>query len=209
VAIVVGRDGRVVVRAPLRMPEAAIHAFVQAKAGWIREKQADARQRPVAPAASYGEGDPFLFLGQSYPLVHADRQAGPLVLADSFSIRRRDLPRAGKVFTDWYREQARKVLAERAAFFASKYSFVYQSIRITSARTRWGSCSPGGRLAFSWRLVMAPLEVVDYVVVHELVHLKVPNHSKIFWAGVESILPDFRKRRVWLRVNGHSLTLGD
>ena len=77
-------------------------------------------------------------------------------------------------------------------------------IRITGARTRWGSCA-GERLNFTYRLAMAPLEVIDYVIVHELVHIEVKNHSKTFWKRVEKIMPGYKRRRRWLKENGYSL----
>jgi predicted metal-dependent hydrolase len=88
---------------------------------------------------------------------------------------------------------------------ARKHGFHYQKLRISSARTRWGSCSSSGTLSFTYRLVMAPPEVVDYVVVHELVHTQVRNHSKTFWTTVEEIMPDYKQRRTWLKKNGGSL----
>jgi predicted metal-dependent hydrolase len=114
---------------------------------------------------------------------------------------------AAKVFELWYRQNARQILHERVKVYSQQHGFQYQSIRITSARTRWGSCSASRSLNFSWRLIMAPLEVVDYVVVHELVHTVVHNHSKRFWKKVERILPDYNERRKWLRKNGSHLMI--
>jgi predicted metal-dependent hydrolase len=99
------------------------------------------------------------------------------------------------------RERARRLITERVRWYAQKYGFEYSRIRINSARTRWGSCGPSGSLNFTWRLVLTPLPVIDYVVVHELAHLRVRGHSARFWAQVERILPDYRCRRAWLREN--------
>ena len=99
------------------------------------------------------------------------------------------------------------MLTERVEFFAHAQGFKVKKIRISSARTRWGSCSAKGTLSFTWRLVMAPPDVIDYVVVHELCHLKELNHSKAFWAQVEAILPDYKTRRKWLKDNGAKLHL--
>jgi len=78
---------------------------------------------------------------------------------------------------------------------------------ITSARTRWGSCSQEGALSFAWRLIMAPLPIIDYVVVHELAHIQVKNHSKRFWNKLNVLMPDYRQRIEWLERNGHLLSL--
>jgi predicted metal-dependent hydrolase len=114
---------------------------------------------------------------------------------------------ADLAFEHWYREQAREILNERVNFFAREHGFQYTKIGITSARTRWGSCSASGSLNFSWRLIQAPIEVVDYVVVHELVHTVHHNHSKKYWNRVKQILPNYMECRKWLRKNGLRLLL--
>ncbi|MCX6013893.1 MAG: M48 family metallopeptidase, partial [Chloroflexi bacterium] len=83
----------------------------------------------------------------------------------------------------------------------------YKNVRITSAQTRWGSCSGHGNLYFSWRLIMAPLEVIDYVVIHELAHIHMKNHSPKFWEKVESMYPDYVACKKWLRDNQTRLPL--
>lgn len=82
-----------------------------------------------------------------------------------------------------------------------------EKLRISSARTRWGSCSAKGTISLTWRLVMAPPEILDYVIVHELAHLKVKNHSSAFWKVVETYLPGYQNQRKWLKQNGHTLDL--
>ena len=83
----------------------------------------------------------------------------------------------------------------------------YAKIRISNARTRWGSCGFNANLSFSWRLVMAPLPVIDYVVAHELAHLMHKNHSQRFWAAVRALFPDYEVHKKWLKLNGHLLVL--
>jgi predicted metal-dependent hydrolase len=99
------------------------------------------------------------------------------------------------------------MISERVNIYSAKHGFAPKQVKITSARTRWGSCSPDGTLNFTWRLVMAPLDVIDYVVVHELVHLRVKNHSRKFWKAVEEIMPGWRLQRKWLREHGEKLGL--
>ena len=132
---------------------------------------------------------------------------GTLHREGSIKLSRDALPKAPLVFKNWYRQQAAKILAERSQWYASRHGFAYQKIRISSALTRWGSCSSKGTLSFTWRLVMAPIPVIDYVVVHELVHLQVKNHSKEFWGRVELIMPDYKQKIKWLKENGHLLRL--
>jgi len=124
-----------------------------------------------------------------------------------FKLKKSAQPQAASHFERWYKKQARKVLSERVEHLAQKHGFEVNKTRISSARTRWGSCSQKGTLSFTWRLVMAPLEVIDYVVVHELCHLKEMNHSKASWAQVEAILPDYKKHRSWLKKQGRNLQI--
>ncbi len=102
-------------------------------------------------------------------------------------------------------EQALKVLPERTAYYAKKMGVTYGRITIRNQKTRWGSCSSKGNLNFNCLLMKAPTAVQDYVVVHELAHRKEMNHSKAFWALVESILPDYKQWEAWLKNNGHRL----
>ena len=101
-----------------------------------------------------------------------------------------------------YRELARAVISQRAAYFAAKMGVTFGRISIRAQKTRWGSCSSRGNLNFNWKLILMPPEILDYVVVHELAHRKQMNHSKLFWAEVERVLPDYRERRRWLKENG-------
>ena len=104
-----------------------------------------------------------------------------------------------------FKKQARKVISERVAFYAQKMGVSYGKITIRHQRTRWGSCTSKGNLNFNCLLVCAPPEVLDYVVVHELCHRKHLNHSKAFWQAVETVLPDYKNRKNWLKEQGRGL----
>ncbi len=207
IALIVQPDGRLVVRAPLRMPEGQILEFVESHTEWVRRRQAEARLNVPPPPKGYVSGEIFPYLGRTYALTIVERQRPALRFADGFYLARPARPRAEQVFVRWYKARAFEVISERAALFAGQFGLAHQGIRITSARTRWGSCSPEGRLNFTWRLILAPLPVVDYVVIHELAHLKVKSHSRRFWKKVESMMPDYRSHVAWLGRNGHQLSL--
>lgn len=100
---------------------------------------------------------------------------------------------------------AREIIVALAEEEAERIGVGYERIRIGGQKTLWGSCSPRGTLSFNWRLVLAPLEVLDYVIVHELCHLRVPDHSRRFWGLVERHRPCWREQRDWLRVHGAEL----
>lgn len=205
-SLIVETDGTLTVRAPLQMKEADIRRFIEQKADWIRRKQARAQKEAVRPH-QYIEGEMFPYLGKEIPLRLVRNMRPALVMDRVFKLSRSAQPRAVSVFEAWYKKQARTVLTERVNFFARKFGFEVEKVRISSARTRWGSCSARKTLSFTWRLVMAPPEVVDYVVVHELCHLRELNHSPSFWSQVEAILPDYKSRRKWLKQNGGKLRL--
>ncbi len=123
--------------------------------------------------------------------------------------RRRQVPRLGlerlAVSESEARVGARELVSALAEKEAERLGVAYRRIRIGGQRTLWGSCSPCGTLSFNWRLVLAPAGVLDYVVVHELCHLRVPNHSRRFWGLVEERRPHWREQRAWLREHGPEL----
>ncbi|HEX7540647.1 MAG TPA: SprT family zinc-dependent metalloprotease [Anaerolineales bacterium] len=208
VALIIQRDGTLTVRAPLRISDIHIQEFVQNHAEWIREKQAQAKASPPPPQKHFVDGETFLYLGKEYPLTIVAHQRSDLTFSGyKFQLANSNLPKARQVFIRWYKSQALRVISERVAFHANRNKFTYQKIRISSARTRWGSCSTNGTLSFTWRLVLAPPEIVDYVVLHELVHTQIRNHSKAFWQKVGEILPEYKKRVRWLKQSGKYFTL--
>jgi predicted metal-dependent hydrolase len=210
VAIIIQRDGSLTVRAPLRMPQASIQEFVQSHSDWIRKKQAQVKASPPPQEKSFTAGETFLYMGKEYPLtLEASQHPSLDFIAGRFRLARSALPKARQTFLRWYRLQARLVISARVESLAKEYKFSWKKIRISSARTRWGSCSTTGTLSFTWRLVMAPPEVIDYVVVHELVHTQVRNHSSKFWRRVAEIMPAYKNHVSWLKKNGRFLTLGE
>ena len=208
IALIVERDGRLVVRAPRQVSQELIHTFVKEKENWIIKKQLEFKSTHLKfTPKKFMEGESFWYLGKLYPLTFGEHFKPRLFLDESFVLSRTAQPQARTIFERWYREQARQVIVGRVDYYAAKYNFTYNQIKITSARTRWGSCSTRGILSFAWRLIMSSLDVVDYVVVHELVHLHEHNHSRDFWSGVEEIVPDYKEKVKWLKVNGYLLTL--
>lgn len=104
-----------------------------------------------------------------------------------------------------YIQIARDIFAQKTAYYASIMHTTYGRISIREQKTRWGSCSTDGNLNYNWRLIFAPEEILNYIVVHELAHRKEMNHSPAFYAVVKSILPEYKKYQKWLRENGHTL----
>lgn len=202
VSLEVENGGRLVVRAPLRASKKLIEDAVRQKQSWILQKQALAKGRDTAhPPKTCAEGEAFELLGIKLALCYdADAK---IVAADGarLIVPARIAASPQNAIAAWYKEQAQIALSERTAYHAARAGVTYASLKITGALTRWGSCSVGGRLCFTWRLVMAPVKMIDYVVVHELAHIDYPNHSAAFWRRVGELMPDYACRREWFRAN--------
>ncbi|MDP1714436.1 MAG: SprT family zinc-dependent metalloprotease [Anaerolineales bacterium] len=207
IAIIIERDSALTVRAPMRISQAQINSFVQEKSDWITRTRERLKPIPQNPARQYKDGETYLFLGFSFDLKLVRPQRPSLQFDNGFTLSHTAQKRGASTFTRWYKERAYEIISERVEKYAKQYNFTLRQVKITSARTRWGSCSPNGTLNFAWRLVMAPLDVIDYVVAHELAHLRVKDHSIKFWKSVEAIYPDYKKQRNWLRENGEKLNL--
>lgn len=153
-----------------------------------------------------------LYLGQEYSMVKIIRKdVSPSVKKDDdrFYVTVPDDTRekTEAVLEKWYRNEAQKIFNERARAIGDKMKLKYNRVFVRSQKTRWGSCSRLKNLSFNWRLVMAPAQVIDYLVIHEMAHIMEMNHSVNFWRLVEGACPDYRAPRKWLRENGQMLTL--
>jgi len=195
------------VRAPSHTPQKIIDEFLQKHRGWIIKQQTNVKIKQLKQK-KFVDGEEFAYLGQAVPLKIHKIISPPLSLCDgSFNLSQTHLAKAKSLFISWYKKQAAKIITERTKYFAEKYDLKYKGLRVTDAKTRWGSCSRSGKLSFSLKLVMAPLPVVDYVVIHELSHTIHHNHSQRFWETVATFCPDYKEKRKWLKIQGHTLSL--
>jgi len=186
-------DGSLVIRAPLRADISRINRFIDEKSNWIITKQLEMRNR-------------FFLRNEMLAKQELSRNEGILFLGEKVKIAFKN-PQDKTEIIAWYKRETLKYVALRLEQYSKNIGTKFHAIKITSARKRWGSCSARGNINFSWRLIMAPPEVVDYVIAHEACHLKHRNHSVRFWNLVESILPDYKKHHRWLRENGYLLDL--
>ena len=207
IELTITEDARLVVSAPLRTPLHVIHGVIDKKQQWIRRKISEAASRPAPPPREFRDGERFLFLGKAYDLEISRRTARPVELGDRLYMSNLAPPEARRALREWYRGNAARHISGRCAYYQRLIGRAPNRVRISSAEKRWGSCSPGGNLNFSWRLMMAPPEVIDYIVVHEMAHLEVPNHSASFWKRVALVMPEYRVHKKWLKENGHMLTI--
>ncbi len=207
--IVLERDGRLVVRVPHELPAAQIDQLLDAKRLWIHRNLAEWRELNAARVArEFRNGEGFLYLGRSYRLLLADGNEPLSLKAGRFCLRR-DLARteseARSAFIGYYTGRGLQRLPARVAYYAPKVGVTPGRLGIRELGYRWASCSPHGNLAFHWKCMMAPMTVIDYLVVHELCHLRILDHTQAFWNEVDKILPDYRERKDWLKKNGAAL----
>ncbi|MDA9129240.1 M48 family metallopeptidase [Candidatus Gracilibacteria bacterium] len=196
------RDGVLQVKAPKLTSRSSIHQFIQKNQGWI-EKQHQKIQEQKREKKWYLFGEPLSIL--SYK-----ERGNSNFTAASFSLEGKEFKievsgeRASckQELEKFYKTQAREYIPERCKELAELHGFQYNKLRITSAMTRWGSCSSKKNLNFSYRLIMAPKSSIDYVIIHELCHLRQMNHSPKFWKEVSDIMPEYKKYEKHLRDDG-------
>lgn len=206
ISLEIKSDGMLIIRAPLSTKDSVIQKFVDEKRDWIQKSYAHTLKRlEQFRPKQFIEGEKFLYLGQEYDLHIADDMFGKLLFEDRFILSARYLPKARRLFEQWYKEEAFAIFTRRCKFYSPILKASYQSIKLSSAKHRWGSCHPRGSLCFNWRLVMAPEAIIDYVVVHELAHIKEANHSSRFWAIVSQTLPGYKEAKKWLKENHFKL----
>ncbi len=173
---------------------------------WIINKLKYMKSIPYIPEKQFVSGESFWYLGDTYKLNIVDGQKERLIFTNSKFYLRSDIKdRARDVFVGWYKKEALKIVQERINFYAAKCGVSFKGIRITSAEKRWGSCSGTNSINFSYRVVMAPIFVIDYIVVHELCHTLEHNHSKNFWNHVITVMPNYKEAKEWLKSNGYML----
>ncbi len=199
---------RLIVRAPHSLSRKRIERIVLEKRNWIERKLGEVgKKRLRVTRKNFLTGEMFYYLGRQYPLVISDGVKKPITFNDKFILSQGCRDRAKELFISFYKQKTVEITAKQAEAFAEKYKFKYEKINSTRAEKRWGSCSSKGSLNFSYRLVMAPPAVIEYVVAHELAHLTHQNHSGKFWVLVDKILPAYKERRDWLKKNGFLLVL--
>jgi len=206
--ITVERDRSVVVHAPSDASDEAIRHVVESKRQWIHEKtnhRQKTRDRPHPPGKELVSGESVLYLGRQYRIELVENGPEEVRFDQRFMIPSTDAARQRGAIRDWYVTRAREKILPRVRRYAQQIGVDYSGARIVDNRYRWGSCTVKENLNFNWRLIKAPMFVIDYVVVHELAHLIEANHTPRFWNIVRAQTPKTEKARSWLRENGQVL----
>ena len=194
------------VGAPTRARLGDIESLIRQHGQWVLDKLATWRERPAPTTLEINDGTVIPLLGEPLTITlttlgRARWQFGPQTLY----LQPSATTSAGQVLEQALRDKARAIFAERLAIHAPRLGVAVPPLRLSSAKTRWGSCSHHGGISLNWRLVFMPLAVIDYVVCHELAHLKEMNHSPRFWSVVEQLCPDWRALRLELRQRGRQI----
>ena len=187
------------VSAPHRLPEHVIENLLLEKSAWILKKLEEARPQP---APTWLDGESLPLLGQAYLLKTSHSSKKSVALShDGIEVRMPD-PSPEKVEAMvqlWYKKRALECFSERVGHYCKRLGLIEPRLFLSNAKTRWGSCNSKREVRLNWRLVKLPIELVDYVVVHELAHLVELNHSKAFWDAVGRAYPDYRRARQELK----------
>jgi predicted metal-dependent hydrolase len=193
-------DGKVTLSMPLRAREGEALAFLRGQEGWLRQTLLAMPEAAISPV---GLGSVIPVEGREHVLA-AGTGRGIKVDGDRLLIPG-DPAAAGARVAAWLRTLARDRLATASGRYAALVGRRYTTLALRDTRSRWGSCSPDGRLMYSWRLIMAPSAVLDYVAAHEVAHLVEMNHSPAYWSVVSRICPGWQTHRAWLQANGQTL----
>ena len=215
-AIAIEPGGAVVVAAPPAVPVERLDRVVHAKARWIVTRLRLIQGLPPAlPRREFVPGEMYLYLGRQYRLRVLRRPRAPtaVALVAGWFVVTVDAAlgaaaRAAAIrrgLLQWYRVHAQVRLADGVIAWASRMRIAIPAILVRDQRQRWASCDRRGVLRFNWRIVQAPRRLLDYVVAHELVHLRHPHHTPAFWSALGKLMPDYEKRKAWLRAIGPRL----
>ena len=206
--ITVERDRRVIIHAPEKTSEEKIHQIVDSRRQWIYEKIHHSQKyaEPLhPPGKELVNGESAMYLGRNYQISIIDTASGEIEFSRKFLIPPACTKKGAKVLVSWYLRSAEKKILPRVAYFSRQLGVEYTNASITDTRFRWGSCTAKNNLSFNWRLIKAPMSVIDYVVVHELAHLIEENHTPRFWNIVKAQVATAEKSKIWLKNHGDML----
>lgn len=211
ISIMIPPTKEVIVRAPKQISPEQIKNIIKSNADWIVKKLSDMPDTIKPMKEDYAQGDKILYRGKEYIIKikkGMEIKKSSIVLEDNEIVvvrKTNETKKTKELLLEWYKSNAKCLVKERVAFYMPQINQPMGEIRIKSQRKRWGSCSGKGNLNFNWKIIMMPDEMFDYIIVHELCHLKHLNHSKLFWEYVKRILPDYKVREYWIKENTFKL----
>lgn len=205
-------DGSVELVVPWRVSYRAAQRFLHSRQNWIiRQRSLQARRKAAIPKRVWKTGTILPAFGAECVLqvIIEDRKRSHVAYEPGFlHIRAHATHDITHLVERWYRKQAQKVFGHRAQLMAEQHGLSVSHVRINGAKTQWGSCNNKKRIiTLNWKLALASHEVAQYVIAHEVAHLRYPNHSRQYWNFVAQLFPHYRQQRTWLRTHGHTLVL--
>lgn len=209
ISIYVERDGSVSVLAPQKMEDTELDAAIKSKEYLLYKHLAEWETLNQSRVVrEYVNGQSFLYLGRNYRLQFVEEQDVPLKLQNGcFKLRKKDKMKAQQHFIDFYKSRGLPHILRRVEEYKEKMDVAPKNIRIMELQHRWASCSKEGNLNFHWKSLMAAGSVLDYIVVHELAHIKYLDHSPNFWKEVEKVMPEYDRQVRWLKEHGAGMDL--
>lgn len=202
-SIEIDKNKNISIRAPFWANQNHINELLSNKNNWIKKKfELIDKLNNKKIIHTYNDGDIFYCYGNKFILKFSDLNEMLLKNDNNFIYINEDYKAYAKeLIIKWYKQQANKIIISRAYYLAEQLNIAINKVKITNAQTRFGSCSSNKNLNFSWRLIIAPKPIVDYIIIHELAHTIVMNHSKRFWTIVSSMLPNYKIYEDWLKKN--------
>ena len=199
----INENAELIVRAPNQISNKQIEEFIIEKSKWINKNKNLMQSRINEMNDSDSD---YLFLGNIYPLIKVNEDPNKIDFNGTefiTSIENQD--KFKKSLKSWYKIKFKEIAIPRLNYFSNKYNLKINQVRFKNQKTLWGSCSSKNNINLNYLLVMAPMIVIDYVIIHELVHTVHKNHSENFWNTLEAIMPDYKKAKKWLNKNGYKL----
>ena len=206
--ISVERDCSVIVHAPIETSLEVIEATVQEKRQWIYEKTGHAqkyKKLPHPPGKELVNGETAPYLGKNYQIELVNEQYAGVQFDEKFLISKSQVAKRKETLRDWYITKAKEKILPKVDRHAQELGVNYSNAKIVDSRYRWGSCTVKNNINLNWRLIKAPMFVIDYMIVHELAHLIEPNHTPRFWNIVRTKVPTMEKAKLWLKEHGQLL----
>lgn len=205
IRILIDVYGNVEVQAPKGTSEYTVIQFLEEKWEWVLQKKKEMKDRMDGNQEKvYEQGESFLYLGKTYPIQISQDinilQDNAVFEGDKLHIYVKQLEdeRIKQALKRFYYQQCKALVEKSIRSYQSNFKVKPRSIRISDSKTNWGTCDSNQQLTFNWKLAMAPLEVIDYVVVHEMCHMVHLNHDRSFWRLVGKIMPDYEDKENWL-----------
>lgn len=209
VSIFIERDGTVSARVPEGLSDTEIESVIKSKEYQIHKNLAEWSQlNETRKDREYVSGQSFLYLGKNYRLKLVEESLPSLILRNGrFLLSAAKKGNAQELFKEFYKKKLELKLPGIVERYQSKLGVSPGKVKVMELQNRWASCTPKGNINFHWKCAMAPIDVLHYVVVHELAHLIHPNHTNAFWNEVDKVIPDYHRKHEWLKLNGAGMDL--